>query len=253
MMKKLPLQAMLSCISILMLLFCMEGFAQQKKKILVFYKTAGFHHDSIDEGIAAILKMGAAHQFDVDTTKNSALFSRENLKKYQAVVFLNTTGDVLNDEQQQAFEQFIQSGNGFVGVHAATDTEYNWPWYGNLVGAYFSAHPQQQEAVLKVVNRETIATSHLPEVWKRKDEWYNFKWMTKNPITVLLTIDETSYNPGKGAMGANHPMSWYQSFDGGRSFYTELGHTKESYHDPLFLQHLLGGLRYAMGEKKMSL
>lgn len=237
---------------LLLIFFTLSAVAQQRKRILVFTKTAGFYHKSIPVGKAAIQQLGVKNGFEVDTTSDAGHFTREKLQPYAAVVFLNTTGDVLNNEQQLAFQQFIQSGNGFVGVHAATDTEYEWPWYGNLVGAYFSSHPAQQEAVLQVLNKKTIATSHLPDTWKRKDEWYNFKWMTKEPIQILISIDESSYDPGNGKMGTSHPMSWYRQFDGGRSFYTELGHTDASYADPLYLEHLLGGLQYAMGVKEMA-
>ncbi|TDO24504.1 ThuA domain-containing protein [Pedobacter duraquae] len=235
----------------LFLLLSFNSMAQ-KKKVLVFCKTAGFHHSSIEVGKAAIMKLGQENKFDVDTTSSADRFTKEGLKPYAAVVFLNTTGNALDDLQQQAFEQYFRSGKGFVGVHAATDTEYEWPWYGNLVGAYFVKHPEQQEATLNVVNRKSIATKHLPEQWKRKDEWYNFNWMTKETLYVLIAIDEKSYKPGVGAMGDNHPMSWYHDFDGGRSFYTELGHTEASYSDPLYLKHLLGGLQYALGTKKME-
>lgn len=233
----------------LMVLFFANTAAAKKKRILVFSKTAGFHHKSIPAGIAAIQKLGLENKIEVDTTIDAKKFNSKNLKQYAAVVFLNTTGDVLNDEEQTAFEQYIKSGGGYVGVHAATDTEYGWPWYGKLAGAYFINHPAQQEAILNVVNRNTIATKHLPEVWKRKDEWYNFKDISKD-IKVLITIDESSYNGGKNA--PVHPMAWYHDFDGGRSFYTELGHVDESYADPLFLQHLLGGIQYAIGLKKME-
>jgi len=218
-----------------------------KPKVLIFSKTAGFHHNSIALGIPAIIKLGQENNFDVDTTTNSAKFTTENLKQYAAVIFLSTTGDVLNDEQQKAFEQYIKSGGGFVGVHAATDTEYGWPWYGDLVGAYFKSHPKQQEAVLHVVDRNFIATKHLPAEWKRFDEWYNYKYIAKN-LHVLITIDEKSYTGGEN--GDNHPMAWYHEYDGGRAFYTELGHTDESYADPLYLQHLLGGIKYAIGKAK---
>jgi type 1 glutamine amidotransferase len=218
-----------------------------KPKVLVFSKTAGFHHASIAVGIPAIIKLGRENNFDVDTTTNSAKFTAANLKQYAAVIFLSTTGDVLNDEQQKAFEQYIHSGGGFVGVHAATDTEYGWPWYGDLVGAYFKSHPKQQEATLNVIDRNFIATKHLPAAWKRFDEWYNFKYIAKG-LHVLITIDEKSYTGGKN--GSNHPMSWYHEYDGGRAFYTELGHRDESYTEPLYLQHLLGGIKYAIGKSK---
>jgi type 1 glutamine amidotransferase len=236
----------------LLLMLGLSSMAQKTSKILVFCKTSGFHHDAIEEGKAAILQLGKENNFDVDTTSDASNFTKQNLQQYAAVVFLNTTGDVLDPKQQQAFEQYIKSGKGFVGIHAATDTEYDWPWYGNLVGAYFVKHPKQQVATLKVVNQNTIATRHLPKEWTRKDEWYNFKWMSPNKLNILITIDESTYEPGEGKMGANHPMSWYQAYDGGRSFYTELGHTKESYADPLYLKHILGGLQYAIGSKKME-
>jgi type 1 glutamine amidotransferase len=215
-------------------------------KILVFSKTAGFHHGSIAVGVPAIIKLGAENKFDVDTTTDAQKFTAANLKQYAAVVFLNTTGDVLNAEQQTAFEGYIKSGKGFVGVHAATDTEYDWQWYGNLVGAYFKSHPAQQTATLNIVDAGHISTKHLPAQWSRKDEWYNYKWIGEG-LHVLIKIDETSYTGGEN--GANHPMAWYHDYEGGRSFYTELGHTDESYADPLYLQHLLGGIKYAIGKK----
>ncbi|RYE05028.1 MAG: ThuA domain-containing protein, partial [Sphingobacteriales bacterium] len=158
-----------------------------------------------------------------------------------------TTGDVLNDEQQQAFEGYIHAGGGYVGVHAAADTEYDWPWYGKLAGAWFKSHPAQQVAKLSVIDKTNIATKHLPAVWERKDEWYNYKQIADD-LHVLITIDETSYKGGENS--PTHPMAWYHNFDGGRAFYTALGHTDESYTEPLFLQHLLGGIKYAMGKKK---
>jgi type 1 glutamine amidotransferase len=224
-----------------------NAWAKAKAKVLVFSKTAAFHHKSIAVGVPAIMKLGQENNFDVDTTTNAEKFTADNLKQYAAVIFLSTTGDVLNDTQQAAFEQYIKAGGGFVGVHAATDTEYDWPWYGKLVGAYFKSHPKQQEATLNVVDRNFIATKHLPETWKRWDEWYNYKWIADD-LHVLIKIDEKSYTGGEN--GDNHPMSWYHKFDGGRSFYTELGHTDESYADPLYLKHLLGGIQYAAGIKK---
>ena len=230
------------------MLLCMAvTSAVAKKKVLIFSKTAGFHHNSIAVGIPAIIKLGQEHNFDVDTTTDSKKFTYDNLKQYAAVIFLSTTGDVLNDTQQAEFEKYIQAGGGFAGVHSATDTEYDWPWYGNLVGAYFKSHPSQQMAVLDVVDRNFIATKHLPAEWKRFDEWYNFKWIAQG-LHVLIKIDEKSYTGGLN--GDNHPMSWYHEFDGGRAFYTELGHTDESYADPLYLGHLLGGIEYAMGNGK---
>lgn len=214
-----------------------------KDKVLIFCKTAGFHHNSIAVGVPAIIKMGQENNFDVDTTTDAAKFTTANLKQYKAVIFLSTTGDVLNNTQQAAFEQYIKGGGGFVGVHSATDTEYDWPWYGKLVGAYFNGHPKQQEATLNVVDRNNPATAHLDEKWTRKDEWYNFKQIQPD-LHVLIKIDESTYQGGTN--GDNHPMTWYHDFDGGRAFYTEMGHTKESYTDPVYLKHILGGLKYAL-------
>jgi type 1 glutamine amidotransferase len=217
-------------------------------KILVFSKTAGYHHNSISKGIQAIQKLGTENNFDVDTTTDAALFNEDSLAKYAAIVFLNTTDTtdvLLNHYQEAAFERYIQAGGGFVGVHAAADAEYHWGWYGRLVGGYFNSHPAQQEAILNVVDNTHPSSKHLSKQWKRKDEWYNFKNLSKD-VKVLITIDENSYEGGTN--GASHPISWYHDFDGGRAFYTGLGHTDESYSEPAFLQHLLGGIQYAMGE-----
>lgn len=228
-----------------LLFISLSAFAKQK--VLIFSKTTGFHHASIAVGIPAIIKLGQEHNFDVDTTTDATKFTYDNLKQYAAVIFLSTTGNVLNDAQKAEFIKYIHNGGGFVGVHSATDTEYDWPWYGNLVGAYFRNHPSvQQEAVLHIVDANFPATKGLPKEWKRKDEWYNFKWIAPN-LHVLITIDEKTYTGGNN--GDNHPMSWYHEYDGGRAFYTALGHTDESYSEPLFLGHLLGGIEYAMGRK----
>ncbi len=236
-------------LSVCLLLFLSSNvLAKKNYRVLVFSKTSGFHHDAIPDGIAAIEKLGKENGFAVDTTTDSTKFNTDNLKKYNAVIFLSTTMNVLGDAEQAAFEKYIQSGGGYVGVHAATDTEYDWPWYNKLVGAQFKSHPKQQEAVLNVIDSTFIATKHLPRTWKRWDEWYNFKSLQlDNNVHVLITIDESSYTGGEN--GNFHPMSWYHEFDGGRAFYTELGHTKESYKDPLYLQHLLGGIEYAIGKK----
>ena len=216
------------------------------QKVLVYYKTNGFYHDCIPSGVAAIQKLGTENKFGVDATLDSSAFTSNNLKQYSAVIFMCTTGNVLNDEQQTVFEQYIKNGGGYVGIHSATDTEYDWPWYNQLVGAYFKSHPKQQDAVLNITDASFIATKHLPATWTRWDEWYNFKSTTWDKVNVVITIDESSYQGGDN--NGYHPMSWYREFDGGRSFYTALGHTKESYTEPLFLQHLLGGVQWAMGK-----
>ena len=228
-----------------MVLLAVVSGAAPRGRILVFSKTAAFRHGSIEDGIEAIRRLGDESGFDVDATEDAAAFTEENLSQYAAVVFLNTTGDVLDDQQQSDFERFIRAGGGYVGVHAASDTEYGWPWYGELVGAYFVKHPRIQQATLNIVDRSHPATEHLDATWQRTDEWYDFRSI--NPDTnVLITIDEGSYNGA--STGDPHPMAWYHEFDGGRAFYTALGHTTDSYADPKYLQHLLGGIRYAIGD-----
>lgn len=221
----------------------------KSNRILVYYNTAGWQHSSIPDGKAALEKLGKDNGFQVDATDDSTVFNEENLKKYAAVVFLNTTGNVLNTMQEKAFERYIQAGGGFVGIHSATDTEYDWIWYARLVGANFDSHPEVQTARLNIIDSTHISTKHLPQVWERKDEWYNFKNINKN-VHVLIKIDENSYKGGNN--GADHPMAWYHEFDGGRAFYTALGHTEESYKDPVFLEHILGGIKYAVGEGKLD-
>lgn len=233
---------------LLSLLVVSAGYAfKAKPRLLVFSKTAGFRHDAIPAGKLALLQMGAENGFDVDTTEDASVFTSKNLKRYKAVIFLSTTGNILNDEQQAAMESYIKKGGGYVGIHAATDTEYDWPWYNQLVGAYFLSHPNQQTATLQVVDRTHISTKHLDSTWVRRDEWYNFKSIVPG-LHVLIKIDEKSYTGGKN--GDDHPMSWYREFDGGRTFYTELGHTKESYKEEAFLKHVLGGIEYVIGKKK---
>jgi glucose/arabinose dehydrogenase len=226
---------------------CTSSTDSSGTKILVFAKTTGFRHSSIPNGKAAIQKLGKENGFAVDTTEDANAFTEENLKKYAAVVFLNTTGDVLNYKQEAAFERFIQAGGGFTGIHSATDTEYDWTWYAKLVGGNFISHPDQQNAKLSVVDKTHPSTKHLTDTWERFDEWYNFKNLNKD-VKVLIKIDETSYTGG--TLGAEHPMAWYHEYDGGRSFYTEFGHTEASYTDSNYLKHILGGIQYAIGENK---
>ena len=229
-------------------LFCLTACnnkRSEKPTVLVFSKTAGFHHSCIPVGIKALQELGAKNGFNVDTTTNSIYFNEDSLKKYAAIIFFNSTGDLLSGNEEIALERYIQSGGGYVGIHAAADAEYDWTWYNQLVGAYFESHPAQQEANIVVKNNTHPSTKKLPSTWKRFDEWYNFRKISKD-IKVLLTIDENSYKGGKN--GAEHPMAWYHDFDGGRAFYTELGHTDESYADPVYLDHILGGIQYAMGD-----
>lgn len=230
---------------LLALAFIAATIASAQTRVLVFSKTAAFRHGSIGVGKIAMLKLGKENGYIVDTTEDANVFTEKNLKRYSAVVFLSTTGDVLNEFQQASFERYIQSGGGYMGIHAATDCEYTWPWYGKLSGAYFKSHPKQQMAKLVVHDKTHPSTAHLPEIWERFDEWYNFKKIPDSDVKVLISIDEKSYQGGEN--GESHPMAWYHDYDGGRAFYTEFGHTNESFADPLYLKHVLGGLKYAIG------
>ncbi|MGA4991511.1 ThuA domain-containing protein [Nonomuraea bangladeshensis] len=210
-------------------------------KVLVFSKTAGFRHDSIPSGIQAIRELGTANDFAVDATEDSNAFTTANLAQYKAVVFLSTTGDVLNDNQQAAFQTYVDGGGGYVGVHAAADTEYNWPYYGQLMGAWFNSHPAIQQATVRTEDRAHAATAHLGTTWSRTDEWYNYRTNPRPNVRVLQSLDEGSYSGG--GMG-DHPITWCHPQSSGRAFYTGLGHTQESYADPNFRALLLGGIRY---------
>lgn len=233
-----------------LLLLSAAGQAQRERRILVFSKTAGFRHASIPDGIAAILRLGREREFAVDASEDSSLFDDTHLARYDAVVFLSTTGNILDDGQKAAFQRYIEGGRGFVGVHSASDTEYGWAWYGGLVGAYFKSHPPPATALIIVTDAVHPSTRGLPARWSRADEWYNFASNPRSRVHVLATLDEGSYSGGE--MGPDHPIAWCQFYDGGRSWYTGLGHTSESYAEPYLLEHLLGGIVFAAGYRDVD-
>lgn len=218
----------------------------QKDRILVFSKTAGFRHDSaIAEGQRLLFKLGKKLGVQVDTTENESFFEKESLERYSALVFLCTSGQIFNEKQKEAFQNYMEKGGGFMGIHSASTTEYDWAWYGNLVGAYFQNHPPGKvDAKVYRVNKMHPATASLPNPWEVNDEIYNFKWMSTH-LNVVLVVDEKSFKGG--THGAYHPISWYQEFSGGKSFYTALGHDEEVYKNELFIRHILGGLSYVLG------
>ncbi len=218
-------------------------YAQSTKNLLIFTKTAGFRHECIEKGVESISEILQTNGIRFYHTEDSRFFIADSLKQFDGVLFLNTTGDILNEEQQQALETFFKSGKGFIGIHSATDTEYDWPWYGKLVGGYFKSHPKIQKAQLEIKDSTHISTRHLEKRWLHEDEWYNFKQLHPN-IQILMYVDESSYQGGE--MGDNHPVSWYREFEGGRMFYTALGHTLESYDDVNFRKHILGGILYVL-------
>ncbi len=246
----------LCLVSVLFVSTAPDAAAQQKLRpepryrVLVFSKTAGFRHASIPDGIAAIWRLGDANGFSVDATEDPSVFNDSFLDRYRVVVFLSTTGDILNPSQQRAFESWIKRGNGFVGIHAAADTEYEWPWFGELVGGYFKSHPKQQDATVNVEDREHLSTKHLPARWNRFDEWYNYRENPRGRVHVLASLDEKSYEGG--SMEGDHPIAWYREFDGGRAWYTGMGHTEVSFVEPEFVRHILGGIEWAAGSVALN-
>ncbi|MDF0714659.1 ThuA domain-containing protein [Muricauda sp. 334s03] len=245
--------------TVLLLVFCfvIGAFAQEEptsenenvkmpELVMVFTKTEGWRHKSIEKGVQTLRELGRQNGFVALQTESSEDFTAQNLNNYKLVVFLNTTMDVLNNAQQSAFESYIKGGGAFLGVHAAADTEYDWAWYGRLVGGYFDSHPNDpnvRKATIAVMDKSHPSTEHLNDSWARTDEWYNYKKLNPD-VTVLLNLDESSYEGGTN--GSNHPIAWYHEFDGGRAFYTGGGHTKDSYDEPMFRQHLLGAIEWCL-------
>ena len=203
-------------------------------------ETKGWVHDSIESGLKLIQKIGNKNIFNVYHSDNSSVITYKNLKEIKTIIFLNTTEEILTDVEQKVMESFIKSGKGFVGVHAAADTEYNWQWYGKLVGAYYRNHPEVMNGKILTINHKI--TNHLDSEWEIEDEWYNFEYVNYD-INILLHLDEDSYIGGEHP--DYHPITWYHEYDGGRSFYTGLGHTKEVYDDERFIKLLEKGILYA--------
>jgi type 1 glutamine amidotransferase len=221
--------------------------AAGKPRILAFTRTQGFRHDSIPAAVQCLTQLAEQRGFGLSSTEDPTQFTEATLAGYAAVVFLSTTGDILNAEQQSAFERYIAAGHGYVGVHAAADCEYDWPYYGGLVGAYFAGHSLVVSANVEPEPLANAAISGVPAAWAHVDEWYGFRNNPRSSVNVLLTVDEATYDPGQGRMGADHPVAWFHSYQGGRAFYTALGHTAETYNDPVFSGHLRAGIEWAAG------
>jgi len=229
-------------------LACLAPFAAHAApgRLLVFSKTDGFRHDSIAPAIAALQSIAPAREWTITATEDAAVFEPGMLAQTDVVVFLMTTGDVLDDAQQTAMQAFVDAGGGFVGVHSATDTEYDWPWYGELVGARLVGNPAPQDATVNVVAIDHPACAGLPAAWSRFDEWYNFDASPSATSTVLLQLDETSYEGG--TMGADHPIAWVRELGDARMFYTGGGHTNESWSEPLWIDHVANGIDWVIGD-----
>lgn len=226
------------------LIFCLVTLAPaQQFKALVFTKTSGFRHQSIPNAVVALKKMGKDQVFSVHTSEDTNVLSEENLMKYDVLILVSTTGTIFDEQTRSSLQKFVRSGKGVVGVHAAADSEYDWPWYNKMIGAYFLAHPAQQTLRLEVVDQNHPATWHLPKNWMWTDELYEYKDINED-LNVLLNADESTYNVAVGN-GETHPMAWYHEFEGGRIFYTALGHVDSAWEDADFLKHLYGGIWYA--------
>lgn len=241
--------ALLGALGMLGVLAAAGQGPRERDRILIFSKTGGFRHQSIPDGIKALREI-LSPGYEVDASEDSRVFSTENLKRYKCVVFLSTTGDILNDSEQKAFEEYIRAGGGYAGVHAAADTEHTWPWYGDLVGAYFKTHPQIQLSTVKVEDRMHRSTRMLPAQWPRTDEWYVYNRNPRDRVRVLASLDDSTV---EGAdMGGDHPIAWYHEFQGGRAWYTGGGHTSESFTEELFRKHLEGGVLWAAGAAEVA-
>lgn len=214
----------------------------ENPRVLIFTKTLAYRHECIEPGVKAMQTWFAKRGITSVHSEDALMFTPQKLKEFDAVMFFQTTGNVLDSVEQLAFMKYIQSGKGFVGIHSAADTEYDWPWFTELLGARFADHPDIQTGVMISLDSARITTSHLPTRWTRTDEWYNFKEAPKN-VHVELMADEATYIGGE--MGANHPMAWYHQFDGGRAYYTAMGHTVENYQDTLLLEHFAKAVKWA--------
>ncbi len=222
---------------------CLNCSSNNSYSVLVITETKGWVHDSIESGLKLIQNIGNKNNFNVYHSDNSSVITYKNLKEIKTIIFLNTTEEILTDVEQKVMESFIKSGKGFVGVHSAADTEYNWQWYGKLVGAYYRNHPEVMNGKILTINHKI--TNHLDSEWEIEDEWYNFDYVNYD-INILLHLDEDSYIGGEHP--DYHPITWYHEYDGGRSFYTGLGHTKEVYEDERFIKLLEKGILYASYE-----
>ncbi|WP_104116755.1 ThuA domain-containing protein [Arthrobacter sp. B1805] len=213
-------------------------------RILVFSRTCGYRHESIPDAIAALTTIAHEDGHLVEATEDPSVFEPRALAAWDVVVWVSTSGEVLDGEQRRAFADWLRAGGSYAGVHSATACEYEWDEYERIAGAVFTDHPQVQEAVVRVADPDHPSTVDLPPTWRHRDEWYNFRRPPRDR-TVLLTVDEESYTGG--TMGPGHPVAWHGSYGSGQTWYTSLGHDAEAYTDPLFCAHLRGGLRSLLG------
>jgi len=214
----------------------------EPKNILVFSKTSGYRHGAIEGAIDIFPSFFTDDRWNLTFTEDSSIFDKDLSSKFDAIIFLLTTGDVLNGLQEEYFKEYINNGGGYLGVHSASDTEYDSDWYGGLVGAYFAGHEEIKEGDIAVLDRLHPATRHLGHKWKKVDEWYDFDHNPRGEVHVLAVVDQ-------GKMGPDHPITWCHNYDGGRSFYTGMGHTEETYGEEEFQKLLVGAAEWLVGLK----
>ncbi|MBS9525557.1 ThuA domain-containing protein [Litoribacter alkaliphilus] len=220
------------------------GMAQHFQfKAIAISTTEGFRHESIESGVEGLRKLAKENFFLLDHTEDIDIFASERLHEYDVIILLNTTGEIFLEPHQEGFKKFVRDGKGVVGIHSATDTAYEWEWFTKLIGAQFSSHPEIQTAKVKTKDNSHASTLHLPAEWLWTDEWYNFKNFNED-VKVLLEVDPESYDTGDKNI-THHPIAWHHEYDGGRVFYTALGHVNHAYQSQIFLQHLMGGIWYA--------
>jgi len=254
------MKKLIKCLAFIVL-FCFHNnnlFAQQFKALLIT-KTQRWHHESINDGVTALKEMAKRNFFEIQWHQDATKITDHYLSSFQVIIFLNTTGSIFSDDEKKSIERFIQSGKGFAGIHSASDTEYGWEWYTKLVGRMFHIHPVIQTAKLKLIDNKFLGMQGFSEGQIWTDEWYEFEEEKSKNLHYVLAVDESTYNPivewtekklnGQG-MGNFHPIAWYHEFDGGRSFYTSLGHLSAEYADQTFLNHIYGGIFWAATGKK---
>jgi type 1 glutamine amidotransferase len=238
--------------------FAFKSSAQKQFKVLLVTTTKGWHHESVHAGVLALQQMGVRNFFDVVLWEDPSGFTDEYLNMFHAVFLLNTTGEFFDATQQNVMERFIESGNVFVGVHSASDTEYDWEWYNKLVGRMFHIHPTIQTAKMKILDSKFPGLQGFEQDRLWTEEFYEFGPEKISGLNYVLGVDESTYNPkadwgarakGEG-MGKLHPLSWYHNYDGGRAFYTALGHLPTNWAEPAFLNHLYAGIFWAATGRK---
>ena len=231
----------------------------KNSKVLVYTKNGkGYVHDNIASAVASIKEMGVENHFTVDVSDDPSVFTEANLKNYQFLIFTSTNNDVFDtDNQRVQFRRYIEAGGGFVGVHSVTGTERNWTWFKMMLGETFSWHANFQKFSIKKLDNTHPSMQGVPAIWEREDECYFGKELYPG-IKVLMAHQLSSLNPSQtdliqknaGSYANYFPAVWYQQFDGGNIWVTALGHSKESYQDPVYKNHLLQGIRFIANQFK---